>query len=73
MALSNSPAENETVTAVDGAGRKSVARTNADGLATLSLAPGRYTVFSTYCGTGPHHVVLTAEQALRVQIDCPVP
>ena len=73
MALSDSPAENENVTAVDAAGNRSVARTNANGVATISLTPGRYTVFSTYRGTGPHHVVLTAEQAARVQIGCPLP
>lgn len=37
------------------------------------IAEGRYTVFSTDCGTGPRHVVLTASRATRVQIDCPIP
>lgn len=73
MALSDSPAENENVTAVNAAGDKSVARTNADGVATLTLTPGKYTVFSTYCGTGPRHVVLATGQIVRVQIDCPAP
>ncbi len=73
MALSNSPAANENVTAVDAEGRRSTAPTDADGVVTMRLAPGRYTVFSTYCGTGPHHVVLTADRSARVQIDCPIP
>lgn len=73
MALSNSPAENENVTAVDAAGSQSRTRTDANGVATLSLAPGRYTVFSTYCGTGPHRAVLSANRTTRLQIDCPIP
>lgn len=73
MALSNSPAENADVTAVNSAGRKSAARTHADGVATMKLAPGRYAVYSTYCGTGHHHVVLTADKVTRVQIDCAIP
>jgi hypothetical protein len=73
MALSNSPAQNENVTAVDAAGVRSRTQTDANGVAMLSLAPGRYTVFSTYCGTGPHRVVLSANRTTRVQIDCPIP
>lgn len=73
MALSNNPAQGENVTAVDAGGRKSVARTDADGIATMRLAVGRYTVFSTYCGTGPHHLMLTEHRTTRVQIDCPIP
>jgi hypothetical protein len=73
MALSNSPAQNENVTAVDAGNRNSVARTNADGVATLRLASGRYTVYSTYCGTSPHHVVLTIHAVSHVRIDCAVP
>jgi hypothetical protein len=73
MALSDSPAGSENVTTVDAAGRKIRARTNADGVTTLRLKPGRYTVFSTYCGTDPRHVVLSAAHTVRVQIDCAVP
>jgi hypothetical protein len=73
MALSNSPAQGKNVTAVDTSGHRHVARTDGTGVATMQLASGAYTVFSTYCGTGPHHVVLAAGQVSRVQIECPVP
>lgn len=73
MAASDTPAQGKNVTAVDAAGRKHVARTDAGGSATLRLAPGAYTVFSTYCGTGPQHIALLRGRRTRVQIDCPVP
>ncbi|HZC72534.1 MAG TPA: carboxypeptidase-like regulatory domain-containing protein [Jatrophihabitans sp.] len=73
MALSNSPVANENVTAVNAAGRQVTAQTDADGVATMTLRPGRYTVFSTYCRVGTHHAVLAANKAAHVQIDCPVP
>jgi hypothetical protein len=72
MALSDSPARGENVTVLDSTGRKHVARTDGKGVATMHLGSGTYTVFSTYCGAGPRHVVLTAGQVTHVRIDCPV-
>jgi hypothetical protein len=72
MALFNSPAQGANVTAVDSRGSKHVARTDGNGMATMLLESGAYTVYSTYCGTGPHQVVLTAGQVTRVRIDCAV-
>jgi hypothetical protein len=73
MALSNSPADGENVTALDARGGTHLARTDATGTATMPLAPGKYSVFSTYCGTGPQHIELTAHRSAHVQIDCPTP
>ena len=72
MALRNSPAPHENVTALDEAGHEFAGRTDAQGVATLRLAPGRYLVFSTYCGS-PTSVTLVADATRRVQIVCPVP
>jgi len=73
MALSHSPAQMENVTAVDEAGHEFVAQTDEYGVATLHLAAGPYTVFSTGCGDGRHHVVLTTTRITRVQIHCAIP
>jgi hypothetical protein len=47
--------------------------TTRHGVATIRLVTGRYTVFSTYCGTQPHHVSLAAGHVTHVQIVCPIP
>jgi hypothetical protein len=73
MALSNSPADGENVTALDARGGMHLARTDATGTATMQLAPGKYSVFTTYCGTGPQHIELTAHRRAHVEIDCPIP
>ena len=72
MALSNSPAARENVTALRADSPRRSAVTDSRGVATLRLEPGRYTVFSTDCG-GRHQVVLTAGRTTSVQIVCPVP
>jgi hypothetical protein len=73
MAMSNSPAERVNVTATSAAGRTSTAMTDASGRATLHLAPGRYAVFSTYCGPGPQTISLSAGEPAQLQIICPIP
>jgi hypothetical protein len=73
MAMSNSPAERVNVTATSAAGRTSTATTDASGRATLRLMPGRYTVFSTYCGTGRQTISLSAGEPAQLQINCPIP
>jgi hypothetical protein len=71
MALQDSPASGENVTAVDDAGDEFTALTDAQGVAVLHLRPGRYTVYSTYCG--PHSAIaLPTGQVRRVQIGCQV-
>jgi hypothetical protein len=72
MALRNSPAPNENVTAVNEVDQESTGLTDADGVATMNLAPGRYSVFSTYCG-GSTSIALVANKTSRVRIDCPIP
>lgn len=74
MALRNSPAGNENVTAVSEAGQQFTGVTDAAGVATMHLAPGTYSVFSTYCGVGdPATISLIADESRRVQIVCPIP
>jgi hypothetical protein len=71
MALSNAPAADQTVTAVDAAGHRFAVRTNGDGNAVLRLPPGRYTI-STSCGQ-VHHLVASVDRAIPVRIACVVP
>jgi hypothetical protein len=74
MAVTNRPVARANVTANDTSGRKTTALTGADGLATLNLIPGMYTVFSTTCGdrTG-QQILLKAGTPARLQVVCAIP
>jgi hypothetical protein len=72
MADSNAPQPNAIVIATDDAGGMWSARTGQDGVATLSLPIGRYTVSSTSCGSPQRIAVLTGKRAYA-QIACAIP
>lgn len=72
--LWNSPAKGVNVTVVDAKGHAYRANTDSTGTATLQLAPGTYSVGSTYCESpgGPSHLTLTAHENAHAQIKCQV-
>jgi len=73
MALTGAPAVGVNVIAEAPNGATWTATTDVRGEATLLVPPGPYEVFSTYCGTGPKHVVAHAETATPLSIECNVP
>jgi hypothetical protein len=70
MAASNRPMTGATFTVRDRAGHSWRATTGADGTASLSLAPGGYTVHSS-CQTTT--VVVRSGQTTRANLHCDVP
>jgi hypothetical protein len=72
MAASNAPQPNAIVIATDDAGRKWSARTGQDGVASLSLPIGRYTVSSTSCGS-PQRIAVETGKRAYAQIACAIP
>lgn len=74
MALSDAPQRNARVVVTNEAGRKWTAKTDAAGLATFSVQPGRYDVASPPCGpASARHVTVEAGQVARVEVRCAVP
>ena len=70
MAASNNPVSGTEVTARDSAGHRTIASTNPQGDASLTLVPGRYTVRSS-CGTAS--ATVTMGHVARATIHCDVP
>ena len=73
MALDNTPARNVTVTATSANGWSRTAQTDADGIATFTVAVGKYVVESTDCGQGPQPVRVASDGTAHVNIRCAVP
>jgi phosphatidate phosphatase APP1 len=69
------PIPNTKVTVTDSAGRTVMTTTGSNGLATLPLIPGRYTVSSELCGSGgtAQPVTLSTTSSTRYQVVCPIP
>lgn len=72
MADSNAPQPNAPVNVMDDTGRKWSAKTGRDGVATLSVPAGHYTVSSSFCGS-PRRITVVAGTRSYVQVACPIP
>jgi hypothetical protein len=72
MADSNAPQPNAPVRVVDDTGRKWSATTGQDGVATVSIPAGEYTVSSSSCGS-PQRVTVVAGKRAYVQVVCAIP
>ena len=71
MAESNAPQPDATVTVLDDSGRRWSAKTGQDGVASVSVPAGQYTV-SSVCGS-PQRVTVLAGKRAYVQLTCAIP
>lgn len=72
MAASNAPRAGATVKVSDGAGHRWTATTGQNGIASMTVPAGRYTVTSSSCGPAQHANALAGKTSY-VQIQCDVP
>jgi hypothetical protein len=71
MAASNAPDPDTAVSVMDATGRTWRATTGRDGIASVSVPAGRYTV-SAPCGA-PRRVSVLASKRTYVQVACDIP
>jgi hypothetical protein len=72
MAVSNAPQRDARILVTDRSGHARHAKTDAHGVATFSLTPGRYAVTGP-CGLGPKSVTVRPDHAAHVELHCDVP
>jgi hypothetical protein len=73
MALNNAPEPGAPISVTDMTGHTRTAKTDAAGVATFVVAPGRYIVNTPMCGHGPQPVTARASRTAYVQVRCDVP
>jgi hypothetical protein len=72
MAASNTPRTGAQIVVTDASGHSRQARTNGDGVATFSVAAGRYTLHAP-CEPGLRAVRVRPNHAAHVEVHCDVP
>jgi hypothetical protein len=72
MAESNAPQPDAAVSVRDSTGHTWRATTGRDGVATIPVPAGRYTVSSPFCA-GPQRVTVVRGQRAHVQVACTIP
>jgi hypothetical protein len=73
MVLNNAPEPGAPISVTDMTGHTRTAKTDAAGVATFVVAPGRYIVNTPMCGHGPQPVTARPSRTAYVQVRCDVP
>ena len=73
MAASNAPQPNAPIVIIASDRIRRTSRTDARGIATFSVLPGRYIVDSPTCGHGPQRVVIHPNLVAHVEVRCDIP
>jgi hypothetical protein len=72
MAVSNAPRSGASIVVTDSGGHSRRAKTDGNGVATFSVAAGRYTIHAP-CEDGPQHVQVGSNHPAHVEVHCDVP
>lgn len=73
MADSNASQPDTPIVLTADGGKKLTHQTNANGVATFDVRPGRYMIDSPTCGSGPRSVVIRSVGTPQENLRCDIP